>query len=82
MAGSFADLIGTDLPGGLYCDRRDHHNKGENAMDLGLQDKHAIVTGGSRGIGKAIARELAREGADVAIEPSHPMCTADRRAGN
>ena len=36
-------------------------------MDLGLQDKHAIVTGGSRGIGKAIARELAREGADVAI---------------
>src|SRR3954451_2528693 len=36
-------------------------------MALGLQDKHAIVTGGSRGIGKAIARELAREGADVAI---------------
>jgi len=36
-------------------------------MDLGLRDKHAIVTGGSRGIGKAIARELAREGADVAI---------------
>jgi short-subunit dehydrogenase len=36
-------------------------------MDLGLQGKNAIVTGGSRGIGKAIARELAREGADVAI---------------
>src|SRR5258707_15706929 len=32
-----------------------------------LHDKHAIVIGGSRGIGKAIARELAREGADVAI---------------
>jgi NAD(P)-dependent dehydrogenase (short-subunit alcohol dehydrogenase family) len=29
--------------------------------------KHAIVTGGSRGIGKAVARELAREGVDVAI---------------
>src|ERR1700759_4806550 len=41
--------------------------RGEDAMDLGLQGKHAIVTGGSRGIGKAIARELAREGADVAI---------------
>ena len=41
--------------------------KGGNAMDLGLHDKHAIVTGGSRGIGKAIARELAREGVDVAI---------------
>src|SRR5271156_3266000 len=36
-------------------------------MDLGLQGKHAIVTGGSRGIGKAIARELAREGVDGAI---------------
>ncbi len=36
-------------------------------MDLGLQGRHAIVTGGSRGIGKAIARELAREGVDVAI---------------
>jgi NAD(P)-dependent dehydrogenase (short-subunit alcohol dehydrogenase family) len=36
-------------------------------MDLGLRDKHAVVTGGSLGIGKAIARELAREGADVAI---------------
>ena len=36
-------------------------------MDLGLEGKHAIVTGGSKGIGKAIALELAREGADVAI---------------
>ncbi len=36
-------------------------------MDLELKGKTAIVTGGSRGIGKAIARELAREGVDVAI---------------
>ena len=36
-------------------------------MDLGLKGKKAIVTGGSLGIGKAIARELAREGADVAV---------------
>src|SRR5881396_2353194 len=36
-------------------------------MDLGLQGKRAIVTGGSLGIGKAIARELAREGVDLAI---------------
>jgi NAD(P)-dependent dehydrogenase (short-subunit alcohol dehydrogenase family) len=36
-------------------------------MDLELSGKTAIVTGGSRGIGKAIARELAREGVDVLI---------------
>ena len=42
-------------------------SKVRNTMDLGLQGKKAIVTGGSRGIGKAIARELAREGVDVAI---------------
>lgn len=36
-------------------------------MDLDLKDKLAIVTGGSRGIGKAVARELARAGADVAL---------------
>src|SRR6266540_2601794 len=36
-------------------------------MDLGLAGRVAIVTGGSRGIGRAIARELASEGVDVAI---------------
>ena len=36
-------------------------------MDLELSGKTAIVTGGSRGIGKAIARQLALEGMDVAI---------------
>ncbi|MBI2091174.1 MAG: short-chain dehydrogenase, partial [Deltaproteobacteria bacterium] len=31
-------------------------------MDLGLKGKGAIVTGGSLGIGTAVAIELAREG--------------------
>ncbi len=36
-------------------------------MDLGLQGKVAIVTGGSKGIGRATALALALEGADVSI---------------
>ncbi len=36
-------------------------------MDFGLAGKKAFVGGGGRGIGKAIARELAKEGVDVVI---------------
>jgi len=36
-------------------------------MDLGLKDRVAIVTGSSRGIGKAIAYGLAKEGAKITI---------------
>ena len=36
-------------------------------MDLGLNNKVAIVTGGSKGIGKATAMALAQEGVNVCI---------------
>jgi 3-oxoacyl-[acyl-carrier protein] reductase len=36
-------------------------------MDLGLQGRRALVMGGSRGLGKAVAKVLVAEGARVAI---------------
>ena len=41
-------------------------------MDMGLQDKVAIVTGGSYGIGKAAALSMAREGARVILVARRP----------
>ena len=41
-------------------------------MELGLKDKIALVSGASRGIGKAIALALAREGCQVGICARQP----------
>jgi NAD(P)-dependent dehydrogenase (short-subunit alcohol dehydrogenase family) len=49
----------------IRCIAGRHGN--ENTVDLKLQGKTALVTGGSEGIGKGIALALVQEGVDVAI---------------
>src|SRR5580698_4932804 len=39
----------------------------ERPMDLHLKNKNAVILGGTRGIGRAIADTLAGEGANVAV---------------
>src|SRR5438128_5784268 len=49
-------------------------------MNLALQHKRALVTGGSRGIGAAIVKRLAREGAHVALTYVSKPQEADKTA--
>ena len=46
-------------------------------MDLGLKGKKVILTGGSRGIGRAALEIFAREGADIAFFSRKPEQVAE-----
>ena len=49
-------------------------------MDYSVKGHRALVTGSSRGIGSAIALELAKGGADVIVHCSHPSDKAEKVA--
>jgi NAD(P)-dependent dehydrogenase (short-subunit alcohol dehydrogenase family) len=46
-------------------------------LDLGLKDRVAVITGGSRGIGRACAKELLAEGAIAVLVSKTPSINAD-----
>ena len=50
-------------------------------MDLGISGKTALVFGGSRGMGRAIAERLSTEGVNVVISGRIGDRTANRQPG-
>ena len=62
------------VPASFFQDSR--RSSQEDDLDLGLKDRVAILTGGSRGIGKACAKELLAEDAIAVLVSKSPDSNA------
>src|SRR5690606_15249179 len=58
---------GIYISGGNFLGKRPYYQSQNNIMKFSLKDKTAIVTGGASGIGKAITKVFAQQGAFVHI---------------
>jgi len=56
------------------------NQRGRNTMDVRLDGRTAIITGASKGLGLAMAKEFAASGANVAILARNPDTLADAKA--
>ena len=54
-----------------------HLNQNDCVVTMSMQGKVAIITGGSKGIGRAIALRLAKSGANVVVNYSSDVAAAD-----
>ena len=54
--------------------------EGRTRMDLGLEGKQVLITGGSKGIGLAVAHAFAAEGANIVIA-SRDAAVLEKAAG-
>ncbi len=64
-----------------YADRIKELTFWRKELTIRFEERSAIVTGGTRGIGKAIVQELARRGANVAFNYSKSANEADKLKG-
>ena len=62
-------------PAGDKHDRRT--TLGDAVMDLGISGKKAIICASSKGLGRACARTLAREGVNITVNARHLAALAE-----
>ena len=82
-AEALEDTLDVDIfspPRQDWLNKTDDYLRRRNSMDLGLKDKVALVAAASRGLGRAVAEELAAEGASLVLCAREPRTLAETAA--